>query len=689
MIRAVSGRPAAMRCGVRILLLSGVASANVNGEDLAALHVAMSAALAATGPYALVIKRNMCPGMGGVEGTCNGHDAVAKSNAVAYLTGRGHKKAVDILNAVKTTKDPYSYLGGGAMGAPRQIFGTVVGDIVKAIPAAERAKRVVVIDSDLEGSCGLAKIREAVPECYISGGIMERGNFSACAGFGFGGTAGTDRQAIFATFAAFQEMILSEVTMARLNFCNVLCHFSHSGVDDMSDNMCHFGQNNLFADNGLEDESTPKTQLFFPADVRQMAKVVQGIFWEKGLRFVYSTRSKVPEMLKPDGTPYFGESYQFVLGRDDLIIGHGEACDGYVVSYSDALYRAVDAVTRLRAEGMKVGLVNKCHVNVPDDDMLATIGESRFVVVVESQSTKTGLGLRLGTWLLERGHTPKFARVGTHTDGSGGTWEQAYAQGYDPESIMGRVRSLAAVKNGGAGKNGKGEKPKGPAQQGKQTPEEKAAAQAIKDATKLREKIIKEGGKKGVEIEGASDMGGLDFFCTTMELPEGNLDFLELSMLAMNAEADPEAEDRKGCSGHIGKMIYSAGVEQLAMVAYVPGNEHNKSAEKVDITKWMNSVMQKVGGCEVVKGETVVQSLVPHKQTGSLETGTKGKIAGKIVCAVAKSNPETGKFALKDKDLAMAAAFSYLRSVGAFPEEGDDDSDDMIFGDDDNLDDYE
>ena len=59
-------------------------------------------------------------------------------------------------------------------------------------------------------------------------------------------------------------------------------------------------------------------------------------------------------------------------------------------------------------------------------------------------------------------------------------------------------------------------------------------------------------------------MGGLDFFCTTMELPEGNIDQLELSMLAMNAEPDPEGEDRKGCSGHIGKMIYSAGVEQLA-----------------------------------------------------------------------------------------------------------------------------
>ena len=88
----------------------------------------------------------------------------------------------------------------------------------------------------------------------------------------------------------------------------------------------------------------------------------------------------------------------------------------------------------------------------------------------------------------------------------------------------------------------------------------------------------------------------VDFFCTTIESPDGDIDLLELSMLAMNAEPDPEAEDRKGCSGHIGKMIYSAGVEQLAMVAYVPDDEFNKSASKVDVTAWMDDVCSKVGG---------------------------------------------------------------------------------------------
>jgi len=41
------------------------------------------------------------------------------------------------------------------------------------------------------------------------------------------------KQGIFSTFAAFLEMCVSEITMARLNKSNVLCHFSHSGVDDM------------------------------------------------------------------------------------------------------------------------------------------------------------------------------------------------------------------------------------------------------------------------------------------------------------------------------------------------------------------------------------------------------------------------------------------------------------------------
>merc|ERR1711972_523622 len=83
-------------------------------------------------------------------------------------------------------------------------------------------------------------------------------------------------------------------------------------------------------------------------------------------------------------------------------------------------------------------------------------------------------------------------------------------------------------------------------------------------------KVVKEGGKRGVEIEGAADMGGLAYFCTSVDEPVGDVDMLVMCMDAMNAKSDPTEEERKGGSGNIGKMIFSAGDHQLAIVAYVP-----------------------------------------------------------------------------------------------------------------------
>jgi transketolase len=408
----------------------------VDGEDLDAVYAAMRAVIMSDGPGAVVLKRKMCPGVQGVEGSCHGHDAMAAKNAKAYLAERGHTKAVEILDSVKKTADPNTYAGAGAFKANRQTFGEAVVQILKRMPTEEeRKEKVLVVDSDLEGSCGLLKIREECPEVYVKSGVMERGNFSACAGFGFY----PGKQGIFGTFAAFQEMIISEVTMARLNRCNVLVHFSHSGVDDMSDNNCHFGLNNFFADCGLEEESGPKTQLFMPADANQMSAVVEGIWSMEGLRFVYSTRAKVPVLLNEQGAEIYGNGYQFQPGKDDVIL---PGSLGYVVSYGDALYRCYDAVLRLRKEGLAVGLINKCHLNVVDEDMMQRIGGTGFVLVVESSSTKTGLGVRFGTWLLERGIAVRYARCGTHKEGCGGTWEHAYYQGFAPDAVMAKVRSL-------------------------------------------------------------------------------------------------------------------------------------------------------------------------------------------------------------------------------------------------------
>ncbi|OXH57137.1 hypothetical protein J004_01568, partial [Cryptococcus neoformans] len=144
-------------------------------------------------------------------------------------------------------------------------------------------------------------------------------------------------------------------------------------------------------------------------------------FYDKGLRFVFSTRSKVPWILKEDGSRFFDSDYKFVPGKDEVI---RKGTRGYVVAYGEILYRALDAVDRLRKEGLDVGLINKSTLNVVDEDVIKEIGSTEFVFVAESLNRKTGLGSKFGTWLLERDLRPRYNYIGTSKEGCGGLGEQ-------------------------------------------------------------------------------------------------------------------------------------------------------------------------------------------------------------------------------------------------------------------------
>lgn len=149
-------------------------------------------------------------------------------------------------------------------------------------------------------------------------------------------------------------------------------------------------------------------------------------------------------------------------------------------------------------------------------------------------------------------------------------------------------------------------------------------------------------------------MGGLQFFCTSVEEPDGDLELMDEAMKAMNTECAPDEEERKGCSGRIGKMIFSAGTDQLGVVAYLP----KELADKCDAKDWIQKVLALFGG-EMTKD-------------------SKSDYARGFV----KADGDKGKFPLKMKEPSITEAIGYLKSKGLFPD-NDDDSDEMVFGDDD------
>jgi transketolase len=436
----ISGHPQTYMSGydlTRTLSGYGYLVDTVMGEDIDALYVALAKVFRNAQPHGLVIKREMAPGIEGAEGSPHAHEVLKVDTAVKYLEKRGHTKAIELLKtAPKQDKSPLTYKGSSGAGKNRDDFGKIVNEILDGISEAERIASVRVFDNDLSGSQGLHHIAKKHPEVFVQGGIMERGNFSAAAGFGFA----KGKQGVFSTFSAFLEMCISEITMSRLNFSNVLAHFSHSGVDDMADNTCHFGINSMYADGGVTPgHGDDTTRLYFPADQHQFAACLKRIWNDPGLRFLFSNRAAVPDILDEAGKPmYQGKPFD---PTKDTIVRDAKG-GGWVVAVGETVYRALDAVITLQEQGVKVGLVNKATLNIYDEETMKKLAAAPWVLVVEGWNVKTGLGSRMGTQLLKRGFKGKYNNIGTHQEGCGGLWQQMGYQGLDPKGIAETVKAL-------------------------------------------------------------------------------------------------------------------------------------------------------------------------------------------------------------------------------------------------------
>jgi len=398
------------------------------------MYAAMRLSMVTTGPYAVIMKRKMCPGIDGLEGSCHGHDSADPKYSIPHLRKRGYGEAADFIAGLTKSKDPYQYEGSEGSAYARKIVGKTIAACIGA-QGDEKTSKTLVIDSDLGGSTAMNEVQKAHPETYMQSGIMERANFAAAAGFGMG----RDAQGITSTFGAFQEMIMSEATMARLNHSNVLSHYSHCGVDDMADNTCHFGINQLFADNGLPDAY--ETKLYWPVDGNQTKSLTEVVFADPGLRFIYTTRAATKNILTEAGEPFYGPDFKFVSGKDD-VIRTGTA--GYIMAVGDCIYRALDAVVKLKKAGIDVGLIAKSTLNVIDEESIQLAGKSPFLLIIEPLNVKTGIASKYGSELLKRGLSPKFDNIGIYREGSGGLWEHAYHQGYDSESVQAKVKSMVA-----------------------------------------------------------------------------------------------------------------------------------------------------------------------------------------------------------------------------------------------------
>jgi hypothetical protein len=162
-----------------------------------------------------------------------------------------------------------------------------------------------------------------------------------------------------------------------------------------------------------------------------------------------------------------------------------------------------------------------------------------------------------------------------------------------------------------------------------------AAEEAKKKEGKLLKAAIKEGGKKGQDICGLNEMGGVLFYHITTDNSFGRWDLLEATMGGFNAEIDPEAEDRKGGASHLGKALFSAGDDKLIAYVNVP-----KKVESAGATgkEWAESFMLVLGpGAKIVEAK------------------------GDFLKIEAPKDENANLYPLKMRDAAIGLGFDFLR----------------------------
>ena len=129
-----------------------------------------------------------------------------------------------------------------------------------------------------------------------------------------------------------------------------------------------------------------------------------------------------------------------------------------------------------------------------------------------------------------------------------------------------------------------------------------------------------------------------------MDACDGSLELLEHALNRANAEVAPDAEERKGGAGDLGKALLSAGKDQLAVICHVPKARHEVLKPK----EWVEAILGKFEPEIVEEAEEVVKAIV-------------------------KADKEKERFPLKIRDEAINLGYSMLLEKGLV---GADDSDD-------------
>jgi transketolase len=301
--------------------------------------------------------------------------------------------------------------------ATRAAFGEALIDL------GARNERIVTLDADLSKSTMTAKFAKTYPQRAFNVGIAE----SHMIGVG-AGLALTGRIPFVCSFACFVvgRFETIRISVAYTN-ANVKIVGTHAGIAIGEDG---------YSQIGLEDiaclRALPNIAIVQPADELETKQVVAWAVEHQGPVYLRLTRQNLEAVSPAD--------YRFQLGRWATL---RPGADVSVIASGGTVFNALQAASRLEADGISVEVVNAASIKPLDE--AALVGSARrtkHVVTVEDHSVAGGLGGAVAETLAEVLPTP-VKRLGVTGFGESGDPKGLYAKhGLDPAGIAASVKKF-------------------------------------------------------------------------------------------------------------------------------------------------------------------------------------------------------------------------------------------------------
>lgn len=401
----------------------------VDGHDVDAVERAFAEAGSTTGQPTVVLARTLKgKGVAAVQDR-EGMHGKPLPDAEEAITELGGVRDLRVEVQSPPAARMLHAVQGGHLDLPRYDIGDEVPTrdaYGQALAALGHARGdVVAIDGEVGDSTRAEFFHKEHPERYFECYIAEQLMVGVAVGMAARGWV-----PYASTFAAFFTRAHDFIRMASISGAGINLVGSHAG--------CAIGEDGP-SQMGLEDLAMMRTvydsTVLYPCDANQTARLVAATAGLEGVRYLRTSRGKMPVI--------YGPTEEFPIGGSKVLRASAE--DRLtLVAAGVTLHEALKAADALAGQGISVRVIDLYSVKPVDRATLREAAErTGCLLTVEDHREQGGLGDAVLDAFTDGRPVPRLVRLAVRTmPGSATPAEQLHAAGIDAESIAAAARLL-------------------------------------------------------------------------------------------------------------------------------------------------------------------------------------------------------------------------------------------------------